>query len=65
VTAVCCPVKTQYVTSFGQQYDGPNSLSFPIGVTESPDGTVVVCDTHHNVVKMFNKDGIVINTMVG
>jgi len=65
---VCFTVKTKYVTSFGQQADGPASLSFPIGVNVSCDGKVVVCDTRRNTVKMFNSDGRVcgfINLSVG
>ena len=45
--------------SYGRQSNGPDGLSFPIGVNVSGDGKVVVCDTRGNVVKLFNKDGTV------
>jgi len=50
-------VKTEYVGSYGRQSSGPDGLSFPIGVTVSNDGKVVVCDTRQNMVKMFDADG--------
>ena len=60
---VCCAVKTQYVASFGRQSNGPDGLSFPIGVTVCKDGKVVVCDTRSNTVKMFNSDGSVLRVI--
>ena len=47
----------QYVTSLGRQSNGPDGLNFPIGVNVTNDGKVVVCDTRHNVVKIFGSDG--------
>jgi len=49
-----CAVNTKYLTSYGRQVDGPDSLSFPIGVSVNADGKVVTCDTRGNVVKMFD-----------
>ena len=44
------------MTSYGRQSEEPDGLGFPIGVNVLGDGRVVVCDTRHNMVKIFNRD---------
>jgi len=52
-------VKTEYVMSYGRpgQAEGPDGLSFPIGVSVNGEGKVVICDTRRNLVKVFDSNG--------
>jgi NHL repeat len=53
----CLVVPTKFLLQIGHQGTGPDALFMPIGVTSNSADDVIVCDTRHNLVKIFRSDG--------